>query len=113
MRTFVVPAGLNTTDVRLSHSSARSTAAIGELTLISAFLLPFSSSSSPLLVQQLKPYVSKDVKIDLHDGAWPMADTKPSFDTKRGGIFGPNGFDGAYYLQLAEFMRDTKQPESK
>ncbi|GAA5980556.1 hypothetical protein JCM11641_006679 [Rhodosporidiobolus odoratus] len=70
MRTFVVPEGLNGTD--------------------------------------LKPYVSKTVKLDARDGSWPMAESKPSFDTKRGGIFGPNGFDGHYYLQLAEFMRDGK-----
>lgn len=33
-----------------------------------------------------------------------MADTKSEKDlnSKRQGIYGPNGFDGAYYLQLAE-----------
>ncbi|GAA6027364.1 hypothetical protein JCM8097_007797 [Rhodosporidiobolus ruineniae] len=70
MRTFVVPEGLNATD--------------------------------------LKPYVSKIVKVDARDGSWPMADSKPSFDSKRGGLFGPNGFDGHYYLQLAEFMKPSK-----
>ncbi|GAA5908249.1 hypothetical protein JCM6882_006782 [Rhodosporidiobolus microsporus] len=73
MRTFVVPEGLNETD--------------------------------------LKPYVSKTVKLDARDGSWPMADTKPSFETKRGGLFGPNGFDGHYYLQLAKFMSDGKAAE--
>jgi len=34
-----------------------------------------------------------------------MADTKPTLDSKRGGLFGPNGFDGHYYLQLAETLR--------
>ncbi|BGP15901.1 hypothetical protein JCM10213_003670 [Rhodosporidiobolus nylandii] len=65
MRTFVVPEGLNSTD--------------------------------------LKPYVSKDVKLDIRDGSWPMADTKPDFNSKRGGLYGPNGFDGHYYLQLAGY----------
>ncbi|GAA6022577.1 hypothetical protein JCM10207_006592 [Rhodosporidiobolus poonsookiae] len=69
MRTFVVPEGLNSTE--------------------------------------LKPYVSKEVKVDVRDGSWPMADTKESFDSKRGGLYGPNGFDGHYYLQLAGFVKQA------
>ncbi|SCV74027.1 BQ2448_6459 [Microbotryum intermedium] len=68
MRTFVVPSGLNTTE--------------------------------------LKPYVAKEVKVDTKDGLWPMAATKGKDQySKRGGLYGPNGFDGEYYLQLAEFMQ--------
>ncbi|GAA6049660.1 hypothetical protein JCM3770_005057 [Rhodotorula araucariae] len=53
----------------------------------------------------LKPYINKEVKVDPRASNWPMADTKPSLDSKRGGLFGPNGFDGHYYLQLAEALR--------
>ncbi|SGY48684.1 BQ5605_C001g00680 [Microbotryum silenes-dioicae] len=68
MRTFVVPLGLNTTD--------------------------------------LKPYVAKEVKLDTKDGLWPMAATKGEDQcSKRGGLYGPKGFDGEYYLQLAEFLQ--------
>ncbi|GAA5848093.1 hypothetical protein JCM9279_007451 [Rhodotorula babjevae] len=53
----------------------------------------------------LKPYVAKTVKVDPRASNWPMADTKPTLDSKRSGLFGPNGFDGHYYLQLAETLR--------
>ncbi|GAA5970394.1 hypothetical protein JCM3765_005684 [Sporobolomyces pararoseus] len=71
MRSFVVPASLETTD--------------------------------------LKPYVSKEVKIDTRDGTWPVAETKEDKYSKRGGMYGERGFDGKYYIQLAEFLKDSKQ----
>ncbi|GAA6059293.1 hypothetical protein JCM10212_006686 [Sporobolomyces blumeae] len=71
MRTFVVPTGLNQSD--------------------------------------LKPYVAKEVKIEPRDGLWPVAEDKPDPYSKRGGLFGPKGFDGRYYLQLAEFLRQGKE----
>ncbi|GAA5997904.1 mitochondrial 54S ribosomal protein mL41 MRPL27 [Rhodotorula paludigena] len=65
------------------------------------FVVPTTLNASTL-----KPYVSKEVKVDPRATNWPMADTKPSFDSKRGGLFGPNGFDGHYYLQLAEAFKE-------
>lgn len=56
------------------------------------------------------------VKIDTKDNVWPVADTKPVVDedgndwvSKRGGLFGPRGFDGAYYIQLADHFKAQKQ----
>lgn len=55
---------------------------------------------------QLKPYVSKDVTVDAARASnWPPADSKPDPHSRRGGLYGPNGFDGHYYLQLAEAFR--------
>ncbi|GAA5928316.1 mitochondrial 54S ribosomal protein mL41 MRPL27 [Sporobolomyces koalae] len=68
MRTFVVPASLESTD--------------------------------------LKPYVSKNVKIETNDGTWPVADSKADPYSKRGGLYGERGFDGKYYLQLARYLKD-------
>jgi hypothetical protein len=60
---------------------------------------------------QLKPYVSKMVDVDAARASnWPPAETKPDPHSRRGGLYGPNGFDGHYYLQLAEAFRT---PESK
>ncbi|CEQ40405.1 SPOSA6832_02044, partial [Sporobolomyces salmonicolor] len=59
----------------------------------------------------LKPYVAKEVKIDPRDGAWPMADAKPDPQSKRGGLFGPKGFDGRYYIQLAQYMKSVDKAE--
>lgn len=59
---------------------------------------------------QLLPYVDRNAKIEA-EGVWPQADTKgDTVNSKRAGLYGPGGFDGAYYLQLAEFMegRATK-----
>ncbi|GAA5989693.1 hypothetical protein JCM10908_000593 [Rhodotorula pacifica] len=68
MRTFVVPEGLDSSD--------------------------------------LKPYVSKMVDVDAARASnWPAAETKPDPHSRRGGLYGPNGFDGHYYLQLAEAFR--------
>ncbi|TKA54285.1 hypothetical protein B0A53_03377 [Rhodotorula sp. CCFEE 5036] len=68
MRTFVVPQGLDSSD--------------------------------------LKPYVSKMVDVDAARASnWPPAETKPDPHSRRGGLYGPNGFDGHYYLQLAEAFR--------
>jgi hypothetical protein len=59
---------------------------------------------------QLRPYVSKAAKIDPKDSLWPMANTKGvNASSKRGGIYGPNGFDGAYYIQLAEFLAEQEK----
>lgn len=57
----------------------------------------------------MKPYVGKEVKIDTRDGTWPVADSKKDLYSKRGGLFGEKGFDGRYYIQLAEFMKENKQ----
>ncbi|CDR44780.1 RHTO0S10e00342g1_1 [Rhodotorula toruloides] len=71
MRRFVVPEGLNETD--------------------------------------LKPYVAANVRFDFkNDSGWPMANSKPTFASKRQGLFGPNGFDGHYYLQLGEHFKGIK-----
>ena len=51
----------------------------------------------------------KEVKIDTRDGTWPVADSKKDLYSKRGGLFGEKGFDGRYYIQLAEFMKENKQ----
>lgn len=61
---------------------------------------------------QLKPYVFKTKRDPAALADWPQAATgKPEKDyaSKRGGIYGPNGFDGAYYLQLAE-LNQGKTP---
>lgn len=58
---------------------------------------------------ELKPYVAADVRFDFkNESGWPMADTKPTFATKRQGLFGPNGFDGHYYLQLGAHFKGVK-----
>jgi len=55
----------------------------------------------------LKPYVAREVKItEADDAGWPQANTKGDTPSKRNGLFGPRGFDGAYYLQLAEHFAD-------
>jgi len=54
--------------------------------------------------------VDRNAKIEA-EGVWPQAETKgDDVNSKRAGLYGPGGFDGAYYLQLAEFMqtRSTK-----
>lgn len=33
-----------------------------------------------------------------------MALSKGDTPSKRGGLYGPRGFDGEYYLQLAEYL---------
>ena len=53
---------------------------------------------------QLRPYVARTAKIDPKDAEWPVALSKGDRPSKRGGIYGPRGFDGEYYLQLAEFL---------
>lgn len=53
---------------------------------------------------QLKPYVFNDKRSRVPQD-WPQAATgKPEehYNSKRQGIYGPRGFDGAYYLQLAK-----------
>ncbi|GAA5860080.1 hypothetical protein JCM1840_001871 [Sporobolomyces johnsonii] len=59
----------------------------------------------------LKPFVAKDFKIYPKDGTWPIADTKPDPYSKRGGLFGPNGFDGKYYIQLAKHFKSLDKAE--
>lgn len=58
---------------------------------------------------QMQPYVARFVK-PTTPASWPMADTKSEKErkSKRQGLFGPGGFDGAYYLQLAELAEKTK-----
>ncbi|KAM0752286.1 hypothetical protein T439DRAFT_312421 [Meredithblackwellia eburnea MCA 4105] len=60
----------------------------------------------------LKPYVSREVKLADRPNDWPVANTKVG-DSKRGGLYGPNGFDGEYYLQLAEFMESRAKEADK
>ncbi|KAL8280655.1 hypothetical protein RQP46_006978 [Phenoliferia psychrophenolica] len=57
-----------------------------------------------LNTSSLKPYVARETKIKDAPNDWPTADSKPDRDSKRGGLFGPRGFDGEYYLQLAEYQ---------
>lgn len=33
-------------------------------------------------------------------------------NSKRGGLYGPRGFDGEYYLQLSQFLQDKAKNES-
>jgi len=70
---------------------------------------------------QLKPYVSRAVT-PTHPNHWPIAESKPqehlglSQSTERQSIYGPNGFDGAYYLQLARAKETglrAAQPEKR
>ncbi|KAK4046986.1 Homoserine dehydrogenase [Microbotryomycetes sp. JL201] len=56
----------------------------------------------------LRPYVAKAVKIHEHQDSWPMADSKPDKNSRKGGTFGPRGFDGEYYIQLARFMKEQE-----
>ena len=54
---------------------------------------------------QLKPYVFRG-ESDTIPSDWPVHSAKPTEhdNSKRGGIYaGHKGFDGQYYLQLAEF----------
>ncbi|TNY22736.1 hypothetical protein DMC30DRAFT_348524 [Rhodotorula diobovata] len=95
MRTFVVPDNLNSCGVRPTFLA---------LCFLKRFGKHSTDTLTPAATAQLKPYVAKTVKVDPRASNWPMADTKPSLDSKRGGLFGPNGFDGHYYLQLAEAM---------
>lgn len=56
------------------------------------------------------PYVDRNAKIEPEQ-EWPKADTKGVHaQSKRGGTYGPNGFDGEYYLQLAEFYENKAKP---
>lgn len=112
MRTFVVPEGLNTSDASPSlcarpvrgppwHRSPDQDQLWGGPTLITATDLNPGAS-----LPQLKPYVNKKVEVDAARASnWPPAETKPDPHSRRGGLYGPNGFDGHYYLQLAEAFR--------
>ncbi|GAA98440.1 uncharacterized protein L969DRAFT_424096 [Mixia osmundae IAM 14324] len=75
--------------------------------MIRRFVVPDS-----LATTEMKPYVALTEKSSQDSidppttpAGWPMADTKPeaSRSSLRGGIFGPKGMDGAYYLQLARY----------
>ncbi|KAK4046776.1 Homoserine dehydrogenase [Microbotryomycetes sp. JL221] len=59
----------------------------------------------------LRPYVARAVKIHESQDSWPMADSKPDKNSRKGGTFGPNGFDGEYYIQLAKYFEE--QAEAK
>ncbi|KAL7007889.1 hypothetical protein EMMF5_002536 [Cystobasidiomycetes sp. EMM_F5] len=61
-----------------------------------------------LRTSPLKPYVFRASAPVPQD--WPVAADKPEKDmrSKRGGIYGPKGFDGNYYLQLAELRRSSQ-----
>jgi hypothetical protein len=52
--------------------------------------------------------ITSDQKLD-----WPIALTKVNADTKRAGIFSERGFDGEYYLQLAEWYADKEKALKK
>lgn len=97
MRTFVVPEGLDTCNV----SSAGA--------ICQTRLSYCSALGSPHASLQLRPYVAKAVKITGNDGQWPMAHSKPDPGSKRGGIYGPRGFDGEYYLQLSQFLAEKRR----
>lgn len=58
--------------------------------------------------RQLQPYVSREVHISRSDMLdWPIAYTKTdALTSKRAGTFSDKGFDGEYYLQLAEFFEE-------
>ena len=62
---------------------------------------------------QLKPYVAIEVKqLTIEDSEqWPFAlsKTEDEVRSKRGGIYGRGGFDGEYYLQLAEHYDQAKK----
>jgi hypothetical protein len=96
MRTFVVPEGLDTCNVSDTRTSNLTTFAFLEL------------PSLTCIICQLRPYVAKTAKITGNNGQWPMAHSKPDPGSKRGGIYGPNGFDGEYYLQLSEFLAEKR-----
>ena len=61
----------------------------------------------------MKPYVAMDVKqLTIEDSdQWPYALTKTREEahSKRAGIYGRGGFDGEYYLQLAEHYDEAKK----
>lgn len=68
--------------------------------------------------EQLKPFVSKDVPPVLNPGNWPHALSKSEEArySLRNGIYSPKGFDGHYYLQLANHSRtlaETANSEAK
>ncbi|KAM0787752.1 hypothetical protein ACM66B_003809 [Microbotryomycetes sp. NB124-2] len=58
---------------------------------------------------ELRPYVARTVKIHEHEDSWPLADSKPDKNSRKGGTFGPRGFDGEYYIQLAKFIEEQEQ----
>lgn len=63
--------------------------------------------------EQLKPYVFKRSRPSeaYMENRWPAAvHGKPEADysSKRQGTYGPRGFDGAYYLQLADHKQGSK-----
>lgn len=69
-----------------------------------------AARADPLHALQLRPYVARTAKIDPKDAEWPVALNKPlnpdGKPSKRGGIYGPRGFDGEYYIQLSEYLAD-------
>ncbi|CAD6580976.1 MAG: hypothetical protein CYPHOPRED_001406 [Cyphobasidiales sp. Tagirdzhanova-0007] len=63
-----------------------------------------------LYTSPLKPYVYSHTANRVPED-WPQAATgKPEkdYDSQRQGIYGPKGFDGAYYLQLAKLYEGKK-----
>jgi hypothetical protein len=92
MRTFVVPEGLNESEV---HGS---------------LCRNFSQSCADSATLQLRPYVARTAKVDPKAADWPIANTKGAHvHSKRGGMYGPNGFDGEYYIQLSEYLADKSK----
>ncbi|ORY92769.1 hypothetical protein BCR35DRAFT_349092 [Leucosporidium creatinivorum] len=58
---------------------------------------------------ELRPYVARTAKVDSKDAEWPVAHSKGNLQSKRGGIYGPNGFDGEYYIQLSQYLADKSK----
>lgn len=96
MRTFVVPEALDQSTVSSGQCCFLQTAA-------------GAHTHTGWRLQQLRPYVAKAVKIHEHQDSWPMADTKPDKNSRKGGTFGPRGFDGHYYIQLAKHLEEQEQ----
>ena len=80
----------------------------GELTSLASYYVYTSCPRLMLCNVQLKPYVFKARSATIPRD-WPVAADKPEehLNSRRGGMYGPRGFDGAYYLQLMELKKPS------